>query len=199
MPQIDIRQYVSDAIRTEKELGEIVTDVPNLKAALRLAVTVGKFVDIVKKGVIYGKPIDSDTLTDAIDQIHDACDAFDKALFRDLPDDYEGEVASVNARLLHSALGKYGEAGEFLEHLLHQLDGKPLDLVGVQEELGDDSWYSAPALDEIGKLTDTSPDTVYQSILDKNIAKLKARYPDKFSLEASEGRDVAVERQILEG
>ena len=34
--------------------------------------------------------------------------------------------------------------------------------------------------------------------MDTNIAKLKARYPDKFTDELAENRNIATEREILE-
>lgn len=39
----------------------------------------------------------------------------------------------------------------------------------------------------------------FEEALDRNIAKLKARFPDKFTEEAALNRDLKKERQILEG
>lgn len=39
----------------------------------------------------------------------------------------------------------------------------------------------------------------YEDALDLNIAKLKARYPEKFTTEAAVNRDLAAERAVLEG
>src|SRR5687767_705976 len=77
-------------------------------------------------------------------------------------------------RLLHAGMGLCTEAGEFLDMLKkHILYGKPLDEVNLKEELGDKLWYTALALDELK--------TTFEEVMDVNIAKLRARYPNKFT------------------
>lgn len=44
-----------------------------------------------------------------------------------------------------------------------------------------------------------SLDSIFEDVLDRNIAKLKARYPEKFTTEAAANRDLAAERAALEG
>lgn len=79
----------------------------------------------------------------------------------------------VILRLLHAAIGLATESGEILDSLKrHLFYGKPLDLDNVEEELGDGQWYTAIALDVIQR----TPEQVWV----RNIAKLQARYPDKF-------------------
>lgn len=94
-------------------------------------------------------------------------------------------------RLLHAAIGLATESGEFLDQMKkHIFYGKELDKVNLKEEIGDLFWYIAIALDELNSDFTTETDRV--------IAKLKARYPDKFSLESSENRDLDNERKVLE-
>lgn len=95
-------------------------------------------------------------------------------------------------RLLHAAMGLCTEAGEFMDMLKkHILYGKPIDEVNLKEELGDSQWYSALAADALeAKLID---------ILQTNIDKLKARYPNKFTEIDALNRDLDKERNILEG
>lgn len=192
---IDFRAYQADALRTEKPMGEIVTDGPSLIAVLKIAIATAGLIDLVKKGVIYGKELGVDDLVGKVKGIENAIDEFEAAMFRDVDDDYEGEVVPVNPRLLHAALGKFGEAGEIVEHLMNQASGENLDLVGLGEEFADDKWYDALGLDELTKLGGDTLDTM----LVKNIAKLKVRYPEKFSLEQAENRDKSAERAVLEG
>lgn len=94
-------------------------------------------------------------------------------------------------RLLHVAMGLCTEAGEFVDQLKkHIFYGKPLDTVNLIEELGDSSWYERIGVDalEIG----------YLDMLERNIAKLRARFPEKFSEERAQTRDLVKERVILE-
>lgn len=94
-------------------------------------------------------------------------------------------------RMLHSAMGLCTEAGEFMDMIKkHVLYGKPLDFVNAKEELGDSMWYIALALDEM-KAT-------FGEIKERNIEKLRARYPNKFTEHDALNRDLNKERDILE-
>ena len=96
-----------------------------------------------------------------------------------------------NQRLLHAGIGLATEAGEFLDALKkHVFYGKELDTVNLSEEMGDIFWYCALIADEL-KID-------FSQVMDTNIAKLKARYGDKFSEEKAEHRDLKTERTILE-
>jgi len=94
-------------------------------------------------------------------------------------------------RLLHGAMGMITEAAEILDALKkHIFYGKPLDLVNISEEQGDAEWYQAILCDEVGKDMDAVKET--------NIAKLKARYGEKFNAHRALNRDLDVERDVLE-
>jgi NTP pyrophosphatase (non-canonical NTP hydrolase) len=94
-------------------------------------------------------------------------------------------------RLLHAGIGINTEAGEFIDMIKkHVYYGKPIDLTNLFEELGDTLWYVAIALDALGKTMDEAMAT--------NIAKLSARYPEKFTEHHAENRDLDTERAILE-
>ena len=94
-------------------------------------------------------------------------------------------------RLLHAGIGMATEAGEFLDALKkHIFYGKELDRVNLKEEMGDLFWYLAIACDEL--------DVEFEPLMERNIAKLKARYGEKFSESKAEKRDLATEREILE-
>ena len=95
-------------------------------------------------------------------------------------------------RMLHAAMGLCTESGEFMDALKKTIFyGKKIDLVNLFEELGDLMWYIALAMDEIG--------LPMEECFERNIAKLQARYKDKFTETKAENRDLAKERQILEG
>lgn len=100
-------------------------------------------------------------------------------------------------RMLHAFIGIATEAGELLDALKkHIFYGKGLDIVNVEEELGDLDWYQSIA---IHALRLNRYNTSWEQIWEKNIAKLQARYPDKFTSESAVNRDLAAERAILEG
>lgn len=96
------------------------------------------------------------------------------------------------AELVHAAMGMATEAAEFTDALKkHLMYGKPLDRVNLAEEVADCLWYCALAANTLGvKLED---------IMQTNIDKLKARYPEKFTEANALARDLAIERKILEG
>lgn len=94
-------------------------------------------------------------------------------------------------RLLHAGIGLATESGEFLDALKKSIFyGKELDVVNLKEELGDVLWYMAIAMDVLG--------TDFETEMEKNIKKLKARYGEKFSQDSAEKRDLKKERGILE-
>lgn len=94
-------------------------------------------------------------------------------------------------RLLHAALGMQTETAEFSDAIKKSLFyGKPLDVVNLKEELGDLFWYVAIAIDEL--------DTSIDAEMDRVIAKLKLRYPEKFSSENALNRNLDAERALLE-
>ena len=85
--------------------------------------------------------------------------------------------------LINGVMGLCGESGEAIDIVkkhLHQ--GHPLDREKLMKELGDIAWYLA----ETAYALNVSLDEV----LENNIAKLKARYPDGFDTEKSIHREV---------
>lgn len=93
--------------------------------------------------------------------------------------------------LLHASMGLVTEAGEFQDMLKkHIFYGKPFDEVNLKEEIGDILWYCAIALEALG--------TDFESVMQTNINKLKARYPNKFTEENALERNLEIEREILE-
>lgn len=103
--------------------------------------------------------------------------------------DGDGEKMS---RLLHGMIGVCTEIGELQDMVKkHLIYGKAFDQVNVLEECGDVLWYVALALDACG--------CTLSECMERNIAKLKARYPQGFTEEAALTRDLDAERRKLEG
>ena len=84
--------------------------------------------------------------------------------------------------LLNSALGLCGESGEVADIVKKfRFQGHDLDFEHIAKELGDISWYLAVGAYAIGYGLET--------ILQMNVDKLKARYPNGFSADRSLHRD----------
>jgi NTP pyrophosphatase (non-canonical NTP hydrolase) len=97
----------------------------------------------------------------------------------------------ISERLLHAALGIQTESGEFSDIIKKSLFyGRTYDRPNAKEELGDLLWYIAFAIDELG--------TTFEEVMELNIAKLKLRYPEQFTEEHAENRNLEEERNILE-
>lgn len=94
--------------------------------------------------------------------------------------------------LLHAAMGISTEAGELMDAFKRKIFyGKPLDVVNVKEEIGDLMWYVAILMREL--------DLDLEEVLQLNIDKLRARFPERFTEQHALNRDLERERGILEG
>lgn len=84
-------------------------------------------------------------------------------------------------RLINGLMGLNGEAGEAIDILKkHLFQGHELDREHLAMELGDVAWYLAVTADAIGY--------TLQEVLELNVDKLRARYPDGFDLRKSVNR-----------
>ena len=102
-----------------------------------------------------------------------------------------GEPSLFLSELDHACKGIVDEAGELTAALKKGfIYGKPIDKVNLIEEAGDSLWYFAMLFRALG--------TSFEEVFDKNIAKLKVRYPDKFTSELALNRDLLAERRALE-
>lgn len=105
-----------------------------------------------------------------ISEVENDCSGFDDTLKQDI---------------LHGVLGIATEAGELVE----ALNGK-FDPVNVMEEVGDVMWYQA--------IICIALKTNLATIKAQNIAKLRTRFPDKFTEYDANNRDLSKERVVLE-
>ena len=84
--------------------------------------------------------------------------------------------------LINGVMGLCGESGEAIDIVKkHLAQGHPLDREGLIKELGDVAWYLA----ETAYALDVSLEEVFQ----RNIDKLKARYPEGFDTRRSVERN----------
>ena len=83
--------------------------------------------------------------------------------------------------LINGVMGLCGESGEVIDHVKkHLAQGHPLDKAKMAGELGDVAWYLAECATALG--------LELEDILQGNIDKLRARYPEGFSEERSMNR-----------
>lgn len=86
-----------------------------------------------------------------------------------------------NALLINAALGLCGESGEVADIVKKAtFQGHELDKEHVAKELGDVAWYLAVGARAIGYDLET--------IMQMNVDKLRARYPDGFDADRSQHR-----------
>ncbi len=170
---MDYESYSIESARTASgEFHEEVVPRGLLNDALHCAFEVGSVLDGIKKGFFYGKPLSEDFPMGS-----DSGRTIDPR--------------RIDIDILHAALGVLTESIEILEALREGMKGKPLDRVNLVEELGDIEWYMAMFYRALG----TTPERVREI----NIAKLRARYPHKFTEHDAVNRDLARERNVLEG
>ena len=83
--------------------------------------------------------------------------------------------------LINGVMGLCGEAGEAIDIVKkHLAQGHALDREALIKELGDVAWYLAE--------TAYALDVPLDEVLERNISKLRARYPEGFDAERSMSR-----------
>lgn len=108
----------------------------------------------------------------------------------------EGLKDIVTPDTIHAILGLAGESGELIEALIATVeatmkgDAAGLDTVNLKEEAGDKLWFLALLFKEL--------DTDFSTEGARVIAKLKVRFPDRFTEDRANTRDLDAERVALE-
>ena len=164
---------MSDNFHFEKVSQELFVDV------LDSAIEALNDLDQIKKALFYGRDM-NESLTFAEQGVRNN----DIQIHGLHPDPQAG------MRLLHGIIGIATEAGEMLEALRQGVEGGVFDLTNVAEEVGDNQWYAAAILRVLG--------TTFDDVQRTNIAKLRARFPNKFDAHDANNRNLERERKILE-
>ncbi|MFP3609258.1 hypothetical protein SB778_03975 [Paraburkholderia sp. SIMBA_050] len=203
--------YHAAVLQTESKPGELNFGPATLLMALNLAVSAANALDQVKRAIYYGRDIDQEKAMEAIQAVQGTASAlaFPVATkrYRDPRDvDFFAQnlspeaakslsPANVDLRLLHAALGKFTEAGEFIEAILPTLMGAAVDKVNVLEELGDGSWYDEIALDALGYSREQCNFVNIKKLQDKKAGRYQK---GAFDPNAAVERDVDAERALLD-
>lgn len=172
-------EYVNGALRTEAPVTPEMVDrlmAPgvafSLQSAMLVAAEMGAHLDLFKKHLFYGKALPT-ILTN-----------------NEMSPDITERLSSV-VRLLHAVSGFVTESAEMMEALYkHIYGGEPLDITNLIEESGDMFWYMALYADTLS--------VTFDYIMMRNNAKLRARYPEKFTSVQALTRDLSEERRVLE-
>jgi len=193
---MNLEEYIKLATTTESRLKEVKVNPDLIVNLLYIFNASGNMLDQVKKHVFYGKEYDSDDFSVSFSSIVSALQALTLVRINGNEEEMGEEVQSqIDPRLFHAILGVATESTEMCEALYDVLVGKEIDLVNLREENGDLNWYQAIFYDTMKELGYKG---TWDDDLEKNIAKLKARYPDKFCSDKAVNRDLDKERDILE-
>jgi len=149
----------------------------HFETILKDAIEALQRLDQIKKLLFYGRGIlDNDGNIIAAKPDFEHCGEFGGSEFKEV--------------VIHGIIGKATESGELLELLAEWLESEgELDVVNLREEVGDGFWYDAILAKACG-FTFGEAQVV-------NIAKLRARFPNKFAAYDANNRNLDEERKIL--
>lgn len=130
-----------------------------------------KTMDQIKRHVFYGTELPADLPTGPDSIIH---------------------LDAVPRDVFHAVIGIATEVGELIDQIFEALfEGATLDVEHIKEELGDIAWYRAIGLAAVGSTPEENDRA--------NIAKLMKRFPDKYDDDLVLNRNLAAEREALQG
>jgi len=97
----------------------------------------------------------------------------------------------ISFNLLHAAMGMVTEAGEVADIVKKSLAYKrPLDVKHLLDECADELFYITMILIEF--------QSSYENLMTMNMAKLNARYPNGYSHDNANNRDLESEKSAME-
>jgi len=175
-------EYIKLAVRTESRINPktgvgFTRDERLLHAAIGMVTEVGELLDAIKKHIFYGKQLDRVNMQEEIGDLcwyvalaSDVLNITPEAVIRGSADVF-CQVISIVHVSANCLVFVHNEVA--VVNALSDIMGSIFTICEVKSfSLGD--------------------------ILDTNIAKLKARYPDKFDTDKALNRDLKLERKILE-
>lgn len=190
---VDLNQYVKDSLRTESKLEEFKIPVDTFEKLLRVYINLGEILDAYKKNIFYNK--DKKLKEEYIERLTQINVQIALLMRQGLSETPKTPSENVTSRVFHGILGIMTESAELAEILHKSLVDSTIkiDPIHIQEELGDGmalGWYPAILHDALN----LDP----KDTLRKNIAKLKVRFPEKYTDEHADNRDLVAERSELE-
>lgn len=182
-----INAYQRDALRTKSTVDTL--DIKHEDGTLGLLMDLlrdvyrdGVDLDHLKANLFYGRPLPEEYPAD----VDETASSFRELAFRG-----NLRLTGRDVDLLHGILGLASELSEMLQIIVTAWStGEDMDLSHLREELGDADWFWGLMCSAVG----LDPATILRS----NIAKLKARFPDKFSFQAANERNLEAEKTAME-
>jgi len=200
---MDLKQYKTLALQTESKPAALAVHPIGLHRALTVCIEAAEMLNLLKRTMFYGKELSEVQFHGKLADIVNACMSLandvrglkdpNSGMVPYLKNEEKADAKNLNLRIAHGGIGIFTEAGEVLEQVRACLETGLYDKVNLAEEVGGDiPWYQAVIYDE----ADIDP----EEALERNIGKLQGRYKTgEFTQEEAINRDVAAERQILEG
>lgn len=133
------------------------------------------------------------------DKLEERADTLKRKLMYRKAEEYPVPVSGEEALMLldqegmdrlHSSLGVLSDSVELVKALKPCQPLDEVDGVNMLEECGDILWFMAVPL--------RAAQSSFEEAAEKNLNKLKARYPGKFESYSANNRDLDAERQSLE-
>lgn len=180
----EIKKYTELAKRTESPVDEIRLNPVFFLSVLDIAVAAGNMLDQMKKHAFYSKEYDEQRIREDFQIIVAGLEGV-KSSFSELENETTFEV---DPRVFHAILGISTESTELLEAL--DISGTTMDSVNILEECFDVDWYQFILMDALGG--------DLENIWDTGFAKLRKRFPNKFTTDDATDRDLDAEREILD-
>jgi hypothetical protein len=167
------QEFIQNCLRTksDKFYGKLVGKSYFLNLCCSL-INFGNLLDECKKALFYGREYNNGKVT---------VETLDTYFMNN----------QKSQDILHGVIGAVTESIELLENIITALHtNQPIDTVNLVEEIGDISWYQAIIL--------ASLDKDFSDCNTKLLNKLKIRFPEKFTEEKANNRDLEKERKTLE-
>lgn len=184
---MNLSEFTPLALRTESRIDTVKVNRAELINVLTTFVAIGNLLDIIKKETFYNKQYPAiqreSLISTALASIIELAAPSSAAEQVDLVD--------IDPRIFHGIVGIATEGTELIETLVKSVrSGGTVDRTNIGEEIGDVCWYVAILLDSLSLDGDV--------ILEAVIAKLRKRYPERFTSDAAINRDIDGERRLLE-
>lgn len=172
-------KYTERAIQTlSNQFHATLVPISKFEEAMLNAIEALERLDVIKKALFYGKDPDFQLRRNMAFR---NCNGIDNWF----------ETDSIGQVTIHGIIGAATESGEMLEALYKTIfNGKKFDVVNLKEEIGDSQWYHAILAVMYG--------FTFEEVQTTNIAKLRKRYPDKFTSFDAINRNIDAERDLLE-
>jgi hypothetical protein len=194
---MNVKTYQNLALRTDLSDTQYFAAAERIKdpvvavmliTVANLYVIAGSTLDLIKRHIFYGNDLDKKQL------IHNYFDCLIEHYSKDLSYDIQKINLNIDSmRRLHGLIGILGEDAEIAPYINEEIFFQNLDdltIENIEEEAGDKAWYLFGVLCKGYQL---SP----EDVLAKNIAKLQARYPEKFDEEKALNRDLKAEKEAM--